>query len=807
MARTPQQKTIDNPRMLGGMDTLYNNIVPYEVPRIVDGTMWRYVVAKQPIIGICITSMVMYAQSLPWDVRAKQAKDKDKLADKVQYYKDRFTEAGDTGRLNHLDLLIQDYYTVPFGGASEKLDYSDGRLYKMINIDAGTLFPTNNISYPVMQKVGTREPVLYKSGEIVRMFQAPRPEIQRAGWGITPAEKVYLAVELLNRGDKYYAQLLLDTPEAGILDLGDMSKDSAEKWLDSYKSLLSGIDGFKIPVLYQHTVPAKFIPFGRPPTEILFNDTTFKYASIVCAAFGITVGDIGLKHTGGGASLSGQMRDERHSKSTGYASLKAHLVEYYNKFLPDGLEFVFIDTDDELLVAKGRARSANSVGLRNLVEAGIITPDESRAQLVADGLITIPIPDKPKDSEFDILKEINGMNDQIDIQQQQVDLQKDQLAVAAAAPKVPGKPGAAKKGGQGGTGLNKQRNLRGGKLENVQGKDNVPASQGGNGEIKSEASDKSKLESLLVKSFDQVKANMTNPRKRKLIKTALKKSYTTLKSSASREDYDQWNQEYMQMIFDNGDNPVIKSFISEQLESLSRNSDNDRWWEVSFDTVALSEILQDFYILGLEDSANEIQAALYEEGLATLPNINKSFDLKNEASLKEIDNYASDLAFIINHGTGNFINRLSLASVLEASDDPYYHEKLKEGMSLEDLLSSDNFVDFASNIFETNLNKVLDSRIKSISGTEDVRLYNKGVLKQYSTTGITTKTLVHLGDDEPCETCVEMQALGYVPLDFKYKSKFGGEFEVPPFHPHCDHVLTFNKNDLKGVKPEYFTGE
>ena len=42
MPRIPAQKTVDNPRMLGGMDILYNNVIPYDVPRYTDGNLWRY---------------------------------------------------------------------------------------------------------------------------------------------------------------------------------------------------------------------------------------------------------------------------------------------------------------------------------------------------------------------------------------------------------------------------------------------------------------------------------------------------------------------------------------------------------------------------------------------------------------------------------------------------------------------------------------------------------------------------------------------------------------------------------------------
>jgi len=701
MSRQPQQKTVDNPRMLGGMDMLYNNVIPYDVPRYTDGDLWRYIAGKQPVVQDCITSMVMYAQSLPWDVRAKKAKDNKKNEKDIDYHKNIFNEANDSGRLNHIDFLVQDYYTVPFGGASEAVRYSDGRLFKIVNIDAATLYPTNNPTMPVMQRVGVREPIFYKPDEINRMFQTPRPEISRAGWGMSPTEKVYLAVELLSRGDKYYAQLLLDTPEAGLLDLGDMSQESALKWLESFKNLVSGIDAFKIPVLYQHTVPAKFIPFGRPPTELMFNDITYKYAELVCAAFGISTGDIGLKHSGGGSGLSAQMRDERHARATGYASLKAHLTEYFNKFLPEQLEFVFIDTDDELLVAKGRARSANGVGLRNLVEAGMITPKEGRDQLIADGLLTIPLDDEPNPADFEILNDISGLNDQIDIQQQQVNLQKKQLQLQAAAPtNTPiGKPGISKPGGnskgkfkgQGGQGLNKQRNLRGGKLESVQGKDNVPASAGGQGEIKSDYSEP--LSEYINMVYEPVKTGLSVVRSRRLIKAALKKNFSMVQTASHAENFLDWRTTYLEQLFTLRSDSDLQKMVDSQIDDFTAFVKMDNWYNVSFDKEKVAQILSDYYKDGVMLAAREIQTNLYENGEAN------TFEIRSDYSIPDnhenINLNVNLLQDFINNSSEFYLTRLSLGSIIEIVSE--FQEKIQTS-TLEEILNDEEIIEKASYI-------------------------------------------------------------------------------------------------------------
>ena len=69
--------------------------------------------------------------------------------------------------------------------------------------------------------------VYFKPEEAARILLTPRPELRMKGYSMPPPERIYLALTLLFRGDQYYANLLLDTPPAGVLDLIDMQKEDA----------------------------------------------------------------------------------------------------------------------------------------------------------------------------------------------------------------------------------------------------------------------------------------------------------------------------------------------------------------------------------------------------------------------------------------------------------------------------------------------------------------------------------------------------------------------------------------------------
>ena len=120
-----------------------------------------------------------------------------------------------------------------------------------------------------------------------------------------------------------------------------------------------------------------------------------KYAGICAAGYGMTLSDIGFSPTSsGGETLAGGIRQERNTRKTGLAVLKKKNTAFFNRMLPEYLKFTLIDLDDELSVALGRARLANATAWQIYIDKGIFTPNEARAQTVADGLITTSIPEK-----------------------------------------------------------------------------------------------------------------------------------------------------------------------------------------------------------------------------------------------------------------------------------------------------------------------------------------------------------------------------------------------------------------------------
>jgi len=400
-SREKGQRSLDLP------DWLYRILPPWQNPRkFLEADTWRAIVAKEPIATICRETLISNFISLDWKIEPKDSDQRDELKNEIDYYTEFLTYTGDYYYDTIVEWIGKDLLDIPFGGAAEigrERDAPDGKVLWIELIDGGTLFPTLSKDWPVGQLLRemAMKPIFFPAHAIDRVYYSPYTKIHYEGWGIPPPEKIYLALELLYRGDAYYANLLLDTPEAGILDLGDMSKTSAEEWIKAFRNMLGGIDPMKIPVLYEHNTDVKFVPFGKPPTEMMFDKITARYASIVAAGYGLSLSDIGIQTTtSGGDTLAGSIRDERKSRRTGFARFKKKMISFFNFILPETLYFKIIDQDDELSVALGRARLAMATAAAQLIDKRIFTPQEMRLQMMADGMISISIPEEIPEDEF-----------------------------------------------------------------------------------------------------------------------------------------------------------------------------------------------------------------------------------------------------------------------------------------------------------------------------------------------------------------------------------------------------------------------
>jgi hypothetical protein len=349
---------------------------------------WRNIVGRAPIVALCKRTLTLEITAVPWRVVSD---DEEEIA----YYSDVINSAnGETFDL-FIERLIDDVLTVPFGGAVEVTRYRDGTLAMFYHVDGATLFPTYNEKTPFVQ-IDPESPTrraYFNRNSLARIMWAPLPDVRNYGWSRTPVMEVFSAVEALMRSDVFYQQFLSNTPEAGILDLMDMKQDAALEWVKSWQELMMGIDPMKVPVLYEHSEPAKFLPFSRPPAELSLPELVKRYAEQVCAAHGMDIADLGLfEHTN---TLAGASRMVALSKRQGLGSLMRKIANLLNSMLPPSVTFEWdpLDMEDKLRKVRTQKARADTLMTFARVDPGsqesLFPASLIRKQAIADGILDI----------------------------------------------------------------------------------------------------------------------------------------------------------------------------------------------------------------------------------------------------------------------------------------------------------------------------------------------------------------------------------------------------------------------------------
>jgi hypothetical protein len=797
MAKQPKQKSIEIPPFLR------RYIPDFLTPMWVEADRWRNIVRNEPTAIICRDRLIVYAQALPWTITAKDIKQEKKVEEDIRYYKNFVLKDFD----QMIDMLWQDALDLPVGGNVEIVRWPNnvlptidnegetykvtqphpkGHVYKLVNLDGATVIPTHDPEFPMMQRLqgDMGNSVVFSTNEIGRIVLTPRTEWKIKGYGMPPPQRVYMAISLLYYGNQYYAKLLLDTPEAGILDLIDMEQGAAEEWVSSYQTLLQGVDPLKIGVLYEHTNAAKWIPFGRPPSEMMYDSTTLTQKRIVAAGYWLTLQDIGLDPSG--KTMAGEIRRQRETRSTGLGMIREKTKNFINnEVLPPYLVFEWVERDDEALAATGRARLVNAQAFKAMVESGVIQTEDAQAQLKKDGLMTVELQPKPKEPA------------------------PPQMPPGAKKPALPAeaddqaeremKRVPESQGGRGNVGQTKRA---------LYGDPDVPA-------IDPDSSNPDRLGLVFQGAFDTILKNMGDVQLRRLIKAALKSQFALTSRAIvnlSETDRAQWTNERIAAwfggpsIFD--EIPEVRKADQRVLDELEKLLDGDKWWQLPDDIdPQILEILTQAFSEGAVDAAELVQQFLYEEGFVNSPDlIGLNFELKNPATLREIETKAAQLVRNVNDGTKFYLRRIVLSGVDQGLSSDRIAQAIREGAGLDDILGDSEFIGQIVNDARKEVEGLTPKRIKSIVNTEVARAETDGRIRQWDKQGLTQKQWGHPSTrDIPCPVCQSNIDQGLVPMNHKFNSVFGeGTVNGPPGHPGvCHCLILFDEAELISQAGEF----
>jgi hypothetical protein len=833
---TPEPRSLEIPGYLLRLLPYYGH------PQWLQAAQWRAFVRNQPIAQICRDTLLDNLKNLEWDVvpADPEAGSDAEVKKAVQYYGD-FVEHLEGDFDKYLDLVGQDMFDLPFGGASEvgRLDdEAEGPVVWAKHIDAGTLYPSDDAMMPVFQSLpeSMGRVVAFPYWSIDRLVYSPRPEIRRRGWGMAPPEKVYLAIEMLFRGDNYYWKLLLDTPEAGVLDLIDMSRESAEQWLDQFRTLFQGIDGMKVPVLHSHTKAAQWIPLNRPPIDLIYDKAMMNYGQIVAAGYGMRLSDLGIMDEGGGGTLAGVIRAERQTRRSGFASAREKFRNHINRMIqnihPPVVKFTWIERDDEAMVARGRAMLAVGQALATLKDGGFISPEEGRMELVAQGLMETDIDPKklpePPAAAVNPLAALFGQGAKVGKDGKIEGGAKPSEGQDEAAKSKDGGETPASAGGRGSqakpagavarflTGLTRRADTTQEKPGVAYGKN--PATR----DVKELLRE---MDSIIKPGLALVPDRATERdgiRLRRLIRAATKvlvPRATLAFRSLDDDALPYWVEEMSKLDFDlpsELDGFVTRQDSEEARAAIGELLDGEDWWEAAsaLDKATLLELYSAAYSAGALELADEIASMLYERGISATLGPALSFALTNPVTLRNLERRAGDLVTFIDDGTKTFIKRIVTAGVRQGLSSPDIARALRDGANAEEVLSDAGFLEDVIAVIMRGLTDMSEARTNSIVNYEVAWAENAGKWEWMTESGFTEKAWVHLGErgvtekgnPHPCPLCERNEALGFVPIDYLYETVFEGS-PFPPGHPgvcHCDTV--FNPEELVAlVKQGTFT--
>lgn len=394
----PAAKTENPPKAKGQREPAFLARQPavFYDPMSLEAGQWRGLVGQAPIVRSCIATLIMQITGLEWEVVSDDEEEK-------AYFEALLGSADDgAGFENMVSRVVEDALTVPFGGAWENGAYPNGGAAWVAHLDAGLMRPTYSFEVPYAQVApdrGPLDPVLFRRPEVSRVIWLPRPDVRGYGWTRTPCMDCLPAILGLLRSDKFWQTLLTDSPPPGILDIMGITDEDAIEWLKSWKTMLAGQDALKIPILTgegrsKEDGNAQFISFATSATDAQLPELIRRYAEIVCAAFGMNTGDLGL--FGQEMRLAGMTKVIELSKRQGLAHLLGAVKQRLNvDVLPDTAEFIWADIELEDVVRRATAKKLTAESLAALSNAFIFDTDVLQAQAIEEGLITVPVNSPP----------------------------------------------------------------------------------------------------------------------------------------------------------------------------------------------------------------------------------------------------------------------------------------------------------------------------------------------------------------------------------------------------------------------------
>lgn len=376
---------------------------PNRTPSFLTADQWRYVSAEPTNNAFQVH--LIRALKLAYKFVPKKGEDpkSNEVKEIIKYYEELFQKCA--WDLAAKTIWEKDSYDLPFGGALEIGWWTDdafggkfpaGYPAWFVTVDSGTMWinqargSNNRFPFCQIDPNDTQRVIPFKRREIARLGYLPHTSIRLHGYYKSPTEQNYTVIEALSRLYTYDLKSLSDTPIAGILDLADFSEDDVIEWAAGFKEMMMGIESIKIPLLYAHEKPARWVPFGN--TERNTKEQWKHYAEKCGNPYGLTIGSLGLyEHD---RTLAGARVQRITTQRTGVGGFAWDEKNAINRQLfPPGCP-VMMDWDVpevEDVLKRRQAEGVRIAYMGQMVQAQSLKPEDMLEQAIEDGIFTIPV--------------------------------------------------------------------------------------------------------------------------------------------------------------------------------------------------------------------------------------------------------------------------------------------------------------------------------------------------------------------------------------------------------------------------------
>jgi phage portal protein BeeE len=349
----------------------------------------RKIAKYDSLIRICVNTIKKEVAQSTWDIIPRKGWETTVNQKHVEQATNLFLEPNSNGETLRVllerileDLLVLDAATI------EKVWNLKGELLELNSVDGATIRPVFNIygevdpNYAFVQVINGKTMAEFKKNEMIYIMQNPQNDIMTFGYGLSPIESILLQVQASLNADMYNARSFSeDNIPPGILDLGDMSEDEANRFKALWDATVVG-NTQKMKFVWGSNNSKKYIPFQQNNKDMQFVEYVDWLSRIKLAVYGLSTLDANITQDVNRSTAETQYNI---SNSRGIRSVKKLIEEYFNREILMAMGFNdVVFKFDELPNIQDKKTQAEIDKI--YIETGVTDPNEVRVREGQDEL-------------------------------------------------------------------------------------------------------------------------------------------------------------------------------------------------------------------------------------------------------------------------------------------------------------------------------------------------------------------------------------------------------------------------------------